>query len=284
MKILVVIDKSEEAQTALKYTCNLMKHFTATVDALYVKPDLAQIVAESTYAPFTTRADVEKDIETEAEKVIDSILGTCDLCAGTKLRCKPLVTEGEPTDEILAWANEGEYDMIVLGFHRNSFLQGIVLGGVHAKILQQATQPVLILRNSRLCRKILMACRGSLGDEGAIKYLTRLFAEGKPPLTIMQVEEPAIGASRLISRNKRLSGEEILQESGYPYVCKQLKGDFMEEVLKVMATERYDLLVLLAHEDESPRSLKGLSSEVLDLVRFTSRPVLVYRSAASDGS
>ena len=46
MKILVAVDKTEESQMALRYCCHLMEHFTAIVDALYVKPDVVETVAE----------------------------------------------------------------------------------------------------------------------------------------------------------------------------------------------------------------------------------------------
>ena len=39
MKILVAVDKSEESQQALRYTCHLLEHFEDDVDALYVKPN-----------------------------------------------------------------------------------------------------------------------------------------------------------------------------------------------------------------------------------------------------
>ena len=42
MKILVAVDKSEESQQALRYTCHLLEHFEADVDALYVKPNLVR--------------------------------------------------------------------------------------------------------------------------------------------------------------------------------------------------------------------------------------------------
>ena len=60
MKIVVAVDKSEESQQALRYTCHLLEHFTAIVDALYVKPDVVEST-EGAYAPFTTKSDVERD-------------------------------------------------------------------------------------------------------------------------------------------------------------------------------------------------------------------------------
>ena len=69
MKILVAVDKTEESQMALRYSCHLMEHFTAIVDALYVKPDVVETMTEGGgYAPFTTKGDVEREIEIQAEK------------------------------------------------------------------------------------------------------------------------------------------------------------------------------------------------------------------------
>ena len=51
----------------------------------------------------------------------------------------------------------------------------------------------------------------------------------------------------------------------------------MEEILKAVAIERYDLLVLAGYEPNPPKNLKVISDEVLELVRLTTRPVLVYR-------
>ena len=51
MKILVAVDKSEESQQALRYTCHLLEHFTAIVDALYVQPDVVEAAAVSLFLP-----------------------------------------------------------------------------------------------------------------------------------------------------------------------------------------------------------------------------------------
>ena len=60
MKILVAVDKSEESQQALRACCHLLDHMEAEVDALYVQPDVVDMVADSSYAPFASKGDVEK--------------------------------------------------------------------------------------------------------------------------------------------------------------------------------------------------------------------------------
>jgi nucleotide-binding universal stress UspA family protein len=277
MKILVAVDKSEESQQALRACCHLLDHMQAEVDALYVQPDVVEMVADSSYAPFASKADVEKAIETEAEKVLDTILESCEICMGGKVPCEPQVAVGDPADEILNFAQEGGYDLIVLGAQGRSSLRGFLLGTVHAKILHHATKPVLIVRNYRPIQKILVAYRGSQCDQGALEYIAPLFAKQKPEITIMHVQETALGESDEFAQQCVLTGEQTLRQTGYTPVKKLVKGDFVDEILKAVAVERYDLLVLGAYGHSRPKYLKVLSDEALNLLRLTSRAVLVYR-------
>ncbi len=277
MKILVAVDRSEESQMALRYTCHLLEHFPAEVDALYVKPDLVEMVAESSYAPFTTKADVEKAVEVDAQKVLDEIIEACEICLGGKIPCEPRVAVGEPADEILNAANVGQYDMIVLGSHGRSSLKGFFLGAVHAKILHHALQPVLIMRNFRPIQKILVAYRGSQCDQGALEFIAPLFAKKKPEVTVMHVQETELGETEEFAQACVLTGEETLKKLGYSPIKKTAKGDFVDEILKAVAVERYDLLVLGAYGHKRPKYLKVISDEALNLVRLTTRPVLVFR-------
>ena len=280
MKILVAVDKSEESQQALQYTCHLLEHFQAEVDALYVKPDIVEMMADISYAPFTTKDDVERDVESSAEKILDEIIESCEICIGGKIPCQPKVAVGEPADEILFFAQKGHYDMIVLGSHGRSSLRGFFLGAVHTKILHHAEQPVLILRNFRPIQKILVAYRGSQCDQGALEFIGPLFAKQKPEITIMHVQETALGESEEFAQTCVLTGEDTLRKLGFTPIKKLAKGDFVDEILKAVAVERYDLLVLGAYGHQRPKYLKIISDEALNLVRLTTRPVLVYRDSS----
>ncbi len=167
MKILVAVDKTEESQVALRFACHLMEHFTAIVDALYVKPDVAETVSEGGgYTPFTTKSDVKREIERETEKTVEEIVEACAICVGRRIPCNPFVASGDPTEEILNFANRDYYDLIILGSQGRSLLRGLLLETVPAKILRDAQQSVLILRNFRPIQKIIVAYRGSQCDQG----------------------------------------------------------------------------------------------------------------------
>lgn len=277
MKILVGVDKSEESQLALRYACHLLGHFPAEVDALYVKPDVVEMAREGAYAPFTTRSDIEKEVEREAGKVVEEIIEACEVCLGGKIPCQPHMAVGDPAEEIIRYADEGEYDLIVVGGRGRSPLRGLLLGAVSAKVLHHAKQPVLIVRNYREIQRVLVAYRGSHCDQGALEFIGPLFAKKKPKITILHVQETERGESEEFAQACVMTGRETLYKLGFAPDTKMAKGDFEEETLKEVAVGRYDLVVLGAYGHHLPRYLPVISDEALNLARLTTRPVLVYR-------
>jgi nucleotide-binding universal stress UspA family protein len=72
MRILVAVDRDEESQMGLRYTCHLLEHFEAHVHAIYGKPDVAQAGTEGAYAPFTTPQDFHAAMEAEAQRALEA--------------------------------------------------------------------------------------------------------------------------------------------------------------------------------------------------------------------
>ncbi len=277
MKILVAVDRGKESQMALRYTCHLLEHFPAIVEVLYVSPDAVELAAEGSYAPFVTRSDIEESIAADTDRVVDRIIESCELCVGARIPCNPRVAAGEPAEEIIRAADEGYFDLIVLGAHGRSSLRGLLLGTVHAKVLHHGRQPVLLVRNYRPIHKILVAYRGSECDQGALKFIGPLFKKTRPEITLMHVQETERGETEEFARECLLEGHDTLKDLGFEPLKKMAQGEFVEEILKDVARERYDLLVLGAYGHKRPRYLRLISDEALNLVRLTTRPVLVYR-------
>ena len=151
-------------------------------------------------------------------------------------------------------------------------LRGFFLGAVHAKILHHAQQPVLILRNFRPIQKILVAYRGSSCDQGALEFIAPLFAKKKPEITILHVQETERGESEEFAQAcSAHGGRDPAAATASSPVKKMAKGDFVDEILKAVAVERYDLLVLGAYGHKQPKYLKVISDEALNLVRLTTR-------------
>ena len=280
MKILVAVDKSEESQVALRYSCHLMEHFPAIVDAIYVKPDVFETTTEGGgYAPFTTKSDVEREIEPQADKTIEEIIESCEICVGGRF---PAIPWWRWATRPMKSCNCGQPGLLRYdcpGLPQPLTHERFFTGAVHIKVLHHAQQPVLILRNFRPIQKILVAYRGSQCDQGALEFIAPLFARKKPEITVLHVQETERGESEEFAEACLLTGDETLRRYGYTPVKKMVKGDFVEEILKAVAVERYDLLVLGAYGHKLPKYLKLISDEAINLVRLTTRPVLVYREA-----
>jgi nucleotide-binding universal stress UspA family protein len=278
MKVLVAIDKSSESHMALAYTCHLLEHFDADVHALYVKPDEVELGPESFYAPFFSKDGLKDWIDSDALQVQEKALGTCQCCLAGKVPCEPLIATGDPAEEILETARQGDYDMIVLGSHGHSALRGFLLGTVHAKILHHTKRPILIARDFREIKRVLVAYRGSQCDQDALKFVGPLLARKKPQITVLHVQENGRGASAEFAQTCLLEGNRTLKDLGHEPEIKTKKGEYVDEVLQEVKSSPYDLVILGAYGHSKTKLLRMISDEALNLVRSTTRPVLVFRN------
>jgi nucleotide-binding universal stress UspA family protein len=276
MKVLVAVDKSPESHMALAYSCHLLEHFNAEVHALYVKPDEVEVAPDSFYAPFFSKDGLKEWIDSDTLHVQQEALGTCEYCLAGKVPCQPMVATGDPAEEILETARQGDYDMIVLGSHGHSALRGFFLGAVHSKILHHTRRPVLIARDYREIKRVLVAYRGTRCDQAALGFVSPLLARKKPKITVLHVQENGIGDAEACLTE----GRSTLTSLGHQPEIHARKGDYVDEVLKEVKALPYDLVVLGAYGHRKPKYLRVISDEALNLVRSTTRPVLVFRDRA----
>ncbi|MGB9617309.1 MAG: universal stress protein [Desulfomonilaceae bacterium] len=281
MKVLVAVDKNPETFVGLRFACHLFQNCDAEIDALHVKPDLKDIAAES-YAPFLTKNGLEDAIEADVQKVDEIFREECRPCVTAKIPVTLQITEGEPAEEILGVAQEDGHDVIVLGAHEQSYVRGLLLGAVHAKILHNARQPVLIVRQFREVKRVLAVYRGAGADDEALDFMARVLKDKQVETTILHVQETDKSESDEYARNCLQKGAQILRKYDYEPITKLIRGDFLEEILKDVAVHRYDLIVLGAYGRGKPKYLRMISDEALNLARLTHRPILVYRSTHSD--
>jgi nucleotide-binding universal stress UspA family protein len=277
MKILVAVDASPESHNALRYVCHLLDQFDARVDAIHVKRDVSEITLEDFDVPFLKRKDPAGRIEEASRDVQREIVDACEVCLAGRVPCEPHVVVGEPVDRILQAAREGDYDLVVLGSHGFSSLKGFLLGTVHTKILHHASLPVLIVREMREIRKVLVAYRGSRCDQAALRFVAPLFGRRQPEVTVLHVQETALGESDGFAAACLTSGRRTLEAEDLRPETRAIQGDFVDETLKEVLTGDHDLVVLGAYGHERSRLLKVISDEALNIVSRTLRPVLVYR-------
>jgi nucleotide-binding universal stress UspA family protein len=281
MRVLVAVDKNPETFVGLRYACRLLSNADARVDAIHVSPQLKDIAAES-YAPFLTKDGLADAIQDEVLQVEEMFDEACEPCRAANISCALQVAEGDPADEILNAARTGRCDMIILGSHEESYVRGLLLGAVHAKILHHAQQSVLIVRRLREIRSVLAVYRGSQNDDASLRFLGPLLADKKAEITLLHVQETGHGESDEFAGASLQKGARILREFDFEPITRMAKGDFVEEILKEVAVNRHDLVVLGAYGHNRPKYLKLISDEALNLARLTTRPILVYRDKADE--
>jgi nucleotide-binding universal stress UspA family protein len=141
MKILFAVDGSPHAHATVETMARELDVFRERpqVTLMYVHPPL----------PYK-RAVAWAGKEVVAEYYADeSAAALADAVATLTARGVAFATEtrvGDPSDELVRFAEDGGYDLIVMGTHGHGALANLVLGSVATKVLAKTKMPVLFLR------------------------------------------------------------------------------------------------------------------------------------------
>jgi nucleotide-binding universal stress UspA family protein len=148
-KLLVPLDGSALAETALPYALELGQKFGAEVLLMRVLPPLVTIPAEKESA--FSRSNFLQEWEAEARDYLNQLQ---DKLSETHLKVYTELLEGGPIAEmILEEAAERKVDVIVMSTHGYSGNDRWVYGSVANKVLQQAPCPVFLIRSKQALRK-----------------------------------------------------------------------------------------------------------------------------------
>ena len=142
-KILVPLDGSELAKTALGQAENLAKTFDAEIVLFQVVPFMPIYGSPELVTPLIVdekqREAVEKYLASLAEEM-----------KKRGLRVSATVRTGQQVaGEIIDFAKEAGVDLIVMCTHGRSGISRWVLGSVALKLLTRAEAPILLIRSKR---------------------------------------------------------------------------------------------------------------------------------------
>jgi nucleotide-binding universal stress UspA family protein len=149
-KILVPIDGSELADKALYLALDQAEKFAAEILVLgVIPPSSIPPIFESdpgeSIVSAETLLEIKEGVEAYHNKVLsEAIKKSRELKPGVKISSK--LTRGKVADRILETAEEGNFDMIVMGSHGLSGFKEFLLGSVSNQVVQKARSPVLIVK------------------------------------------------------------------------------------------------------------------------------------------
>lgn len=125
-KILIPIDFSERCLGAARFAIPLAERFHSEITFLHVQ------------APPGTDSDLNADLKERSEKQLRDFLSA----AFAHLNVKRAMRVGEPAIEIIAYAREHSFDLIMMPTHGYGAFRRLLLGSVTAKVLHDADCPV----------------------------------------------------------------------------------------------------------------------------------------------
>jgi|SRR5579872_6936433 len=140
-KVLFATDFSNCAKTAQEYAAAFAEQFHAELHLLHV--------ATITHDPGTALSLPQNyliDIETEARLSLDKLFPDAANEGRSIVRS---VRTGNPSVEIVKYAEETGADLIVVGTHGHGALLHMLIGSVAEKVVRKAICPVLSVRPSR---------------------------------------------------------------------------------------------------------------------------------------
>ncbi|GGH75666.1 nucleotide-binding universal stress UspA family protein [Pullulanibacillus pueri] len=141
-KILVAYDGSEMSEHALKKAetiARLNEAIELEILSVNKKEIHPRFFPESVYIDYT---ELNETIKNEVLNQLDEVKKTISL----PNKVTTLLLEGDPGEEIVRYAKEKEFDLIILGNRGLNKLQEVFLGSVSHYVAQHATCPVLIVK------------------------------------------------------------------------------------------------------------------------------------------
>ena len=152
-RILVPLDGSEPAETALLHAVEVAKRFGAELILFQAITPLTQLLAQA--APTSLEvATVGSQLADEAYEASSATARqymerTGSTLGGQDVRVRVAVMDGAPGDAILAQARQHAVDLIVMSTHGRGGLGRLVFGSVADDVIRNSSIPVLLVRPRR---------------------------------------------------------------------------------------------------------------------------------------
>lgn len=183
-KLLVACDGSEGSQIAVIHAAILTKKLDAQLSALWVRSHLPHY-PESV-------GEVAEEEEAALEFFENIKVQLDSIAAAQGVIIQPNLRSGHPAREIVRFALENRFDLIVLGNRGHSRLWGELLGHTADRVNEHAPCSVLIVRSKKEAaryRKMLIAFDGSSASERALRSGLALAKQIGSEVDVLWIDE-----------------------------------------------------------------------------------------------
>lgn len=142
MKILAATDGSKHALRAVKYAAALLannKDKTNSITLMSVHDDAGLRHAQS----FVGKAAITDYLREESDKDLKSAMKVLN---DAGIKHDQIIVVGKPAAEIVAAAQKGKYDLVVMGSKGRNAVSDLLLGSVAQRVSSLSKQSVLLVK------------------------------------------------------------------------------------------------------------------------------------------
>jgi nucleotide-binding universal stress UspA family protein len=163
-KILYATDLSENARYAFAYAVSLADLYNAAITIIHVLPDVPALLDQSVIG-YISAERWEEIKSQQMDEAKEALIGKRrehlaikealhQFSEDVKQQQKGpgfatdeiIVERGNPVEEIIKNAEEGNCDLIVMGTHGQGTLADVMLGSTARRVIRRSKMPVLVVR------------------------------------------------------------------------------------------------------------------------------------------
>jgi nucleotide-binding universal stress UspA family protein len=300
-KILVPLDGSKTAESALPYARALAERLNAAVELLAVID-----AAEMTTNVLADQTELANSVRDHASRMLDQYLRQIAK-SFPRVHASCRVEEGMPAEVIIGAANADKETLIVMASHGHSGIHRWLIGSVAEKVLRGARNPLLVIRASEsaasegqaVLGSIVVPLDGSRLAELALAPALELARSLQLEIVLVRTYEmpttayyrgddyPASASAFIpsyaevvdeLSREAREYLDSKVKEllgQGLEHVRFEVpEGNAAEEVIKLAQSHKDSLIAMCTHgRSGAKRWILGSVTE--KVVHYSSNPVLV---------
>jgi nucleotide-binding universal stress UspA family protein len=141
--ILIATDGSPSAREAVEFGLELAAEQSAGVTLVTVVPE-ADVVPVGGFG-LGFAASVPHEVSEDEQRSLDE---AHELAEQAGVTAYQRLLQGDPADEIVAYADVIDADLIVVGSRGHGAIAGTLLGSVSRGVLREARRPVLVVRGA----------------------------------------------------------------------------------------------------------------------------------------
>ncbi len=153
MKMLLAVDFSPVGRRTTGAGYRLAKKIASEMTFFHCAPQTSRFLQGYDIKAFvsTNSKEEQKSIEDAARQKLHKVMTdviTEDGMPG-ELKIEEMIVSGDPSDQILRYAEENNFDLIFLGYKSFNLIEQILVGSTADKVIRYAKCSVLIYRPDR---------------------------------------------------------------------------------------------------------------------------------------